>query len=147
MSDKAQHVVCPHCHSQNRVPTARLGDGPKCGRCHKALFEGHSAELNATAFDKHLQRSDLPLIVDFWAPWCGPCRSMAPQYEQAAKSLEPQFRLAKVNTEAEQSLGAHFGIRSIPTLKLFHKGREVASQAGAMDAAAIARWAKSSMNM
>lgn len=140
---EAQHVVCPHCHTQNRLPAARLGDDPKCGRCHQALFDGHPVELNATAFDKHLRGSDLPLLVDFWAPWCGPCVSMAPQYEKAAKTLEPQFRVAKVNTEVEQSIGARFGIRSIPTLKLFHKGREVASKSGAMDAGGITRWAKS----
>lgn len=143
---EAQHVVCPHCQAQNRLPAARLGNGPKCGRCHKALFLGRPVELNAAAFDKHLRSSDLPLLVDFWAPWCGPCRTMAPQFEEAAKSLEPSVRLAKVNTETEQSLGARFGIRSIPTLKLFHKGREVATQAGAMDANGIVRWTRASVS-
>lgn len=140
-----QHIVCPHCQTQNRVPAARLGDSPKCGHCHRALFEGHPVELHAGAFDRHLQNSDIPLVVDFWAPWCGPCQMMAPQYEQAAKRLEPRVRLGKVDTEAEQALGARFGIRSIPTLKIFHQGREIASQAGAMDANSIIRWVESNL--
>ena len=136
-------VVCPHCHAPNRVPRERLGDQPTCGQCKRALFTGEPVELNAASFDRHIGRSDLPVVVDFWAPWCGPCRSMAPAFAQAAQNLEPGFRLAKVNTEEEQALAARFGIRSIPTLALFKGGREVARQAGAMDAASLARWIRS----
>ncbi|WP_188236228.1 thioredoxin TrxC [Sphingopyxis sp. LK2115] len=137
----ALHIACPHCQSINRVPTAKLMDHPNCGRCQKPLFTGEPVELTATTFARHQERSDLPLLVDFWAPWCGPCKMMAPQFQQAARLLEPRFRLAKVNTEAEPRLATQFGIRSIPTLVLFRNGREVARQAGAMGAQDIVRWA------
>jgi thioredoxin 2 len=133
-------IVCPHCHAPNRVPVERLAEGGTCGKCKSALFLGEPLELNAASFDQHVGRSDIPVVVDFWAPWCGPCRSMAPAFAQAARELEPQFRLVKVNTEEEQALGARFGIRSIPTLAVFRGGREVARQAGAMDAANLKRW-------
>ena len=136
-------VVCPHCHAANRVAAERLADGATCGKCKSPLFAGEPMELTATTFDTHAGRSDIPLLVDFWAPWCGPCRSMAPAFAQAAKQLEPEFRLAKVNTEEEQQLAARFGIRSIPTLALFKNGREIARQAGAMDAASLIRWVRS----
>jgi thioredoxin 2 len=136
-------VVCPHCHAANRIPAERLADGGTCGKCKSSLFAGEPVNLGAADFDTHVTRSDIPLLVDFWAPWCGPCRSMAPAFAHAAQELEPEFRLAKVNTEAEPQLAARFGIRSIPTLALFKHGREVARQAGAMDASALIRWVRS----
>ena len=141
MSD-SKHIVCPHCSAVNRIPDARLGDHPKCGKCHQGLFVAQPVELDMSSFQRQLQRSDIPLLVDFWAPWCGPCKMMAPQFQQAAAQLEPGVRLAKVNTEAEQALGAQFGIRSIPTLALFHHGREVARQPGAMAAEQIIAWTR-----
>ena len=133
-------VACPHCQSLNRVPAARLDAGPGCGRCHQPLFTGQPLALDAAGFAAQVERGQLPVLVDFWAPWCGPCRMMAPQFEQAAVQLEPRVRLAKVDTEAQPALGNRFGIRSIPTLALFHHGRELARQAGAMGAADIVRW-------
>jgi thioredoxin 2 len=136
------HVVCPHCHTTNRVRSAQLGSAPDCGNCHRPLFTGHSTALDEAAFERHVGRNEIPVLVDFWAPWCGPCIQMAPAFEQAAAQLEPQFRLAKVDTEAVPALGARFNIRSIPTLALFSGGREVARQAGAMGIADIVRWAQ-----
>ncbi|KIF82085.1 thioredoxin TrxC [Noviherbaspirillum autotrophicum] len=136
------HIVCPHCQAVNRVPSERLSESPDCGRCHHALFDSHPVALKTADFDRHLSRSDIPLLVDFWAPWCGPCRMMAPAFEQAAAQLEPKVRLAKVNTDEEQALGARYAIRSIPTLALFHQGREIARQAGAMGAGDIVRWVR-----
>jgi thioredoxin 2 len=143
--DQPMLVVCPSCAGVNRVPAARLGEGPKCGTCRSALFTGHSVALTAATFDAHVGRGGLPVIVDFWAPWCGPCRSMAPAFERAAAELEPRVRLAKVDTEAEPGLGARFGIRSIPTLVAFRGGREVARQSGALDAASLVAWVRSAV--
>lgn len=139
------HVVCPHCHTTNRVAPADLSATPDCGKCHRPLFDGHPVALDEAAFEKHIARSQLPVLVDFWAPWCGPCRMMAPQFEAAAKQLEPHVRLAKVNTEEARALGARLNIRSIPTLALFVNGREVARQPGAMGAADIVRWTRSKL--
>ena len=138
----SKHIVCPNCNATNRLPADRLAAGPKCGKCGAKIFAGHPVELTDSSFMKHVGRSDIPVVVDFWAPWCGPCKMMAPSFEEAAAVLEPRVRLAKLNTENEQAIAARFGIQSIPTLALFRRGREIARQPGAMGAGDIVRWVK-----
>ncbi|MDR7927056.1 thioredoxin TrxC [Acidithiobacillus thiooxidans] len=133
-------IVCPSCGSLNRVPQERLGDKPKCGKCHAEILPDHPVNLAAARFNTYIQKNELPVLVDFWAPWCGPCRSMAPQFEQAGRASRGRVLFAKVNTEEEQSLGARFQIRSIPSMVLFKNGKEHARVSGAMGAADIQRW-------
>jgi thioredoxin 2 len=140
-------VACPNCNTLNRAPREKLAAGAsgKCGHCGAPLFGGHPVALNAQSFETHAAKSDIPLVVDFWAPWCGPCKAMAPQFEQAAGHLEPTVRLAKVNTEDEQALAGRFGIQAIPTMILFKHGKEVARQSGAMNAAGIESWVQQAL--
>jgi thioredoxin 2 len=139
--DETLHVVCPHCDTTNRVARERLGAGAVCGKCKRHLFEGRPIVLTAASFDRQVGASDLPVVVDFWAAWCGPCRMMAPAFEQAAARLEPRVRLAKLDTEAAPEIAGRFAIRGIPTMILFKGGREAARQTGAItDVESLVRW-------
>lgn len=140
----ARHLVCPHCDAINRVPAARLHQHPNCGQCHQPLLHGKPVKLTVDNAERHLTRNDIPVLVDFWAPWCGPCQMMGPAFAQAAAAM-PQLRFAKIDTQTETTLGQRFNIRSIPTLVLFVNGREVKRQAGAMDAASIQRWVNAAL--
>jgi len=142
MSDKKQ-IVCPHCQSINRVPAQRLGDNPHCGKCKKELLSGKPVALNDTSFTRLITKSDLPVVVDFWADWCGPCKMMAPAYAEAANELKTKAVLAKLNTETAQQTSARFQIRSIPTMIIFKGGKEVARQSGAMSKEQIVQWVNS----
>jgi thioredoxin 2 len=142
MSAERLHVVCPHCDTVNRVPRARLGEGGKCGACHRKLFDGTPIELSEPRAQIHLRENQIPFLVDFWAPWCGPCRAMAPHYAAAAQQLEPMVRLAKVNVDEAPAMAAAYQIRNIPTLVLFAGGREIARHAGAQPASELADWVK-----
>jgi thioredoxin 2 len=133
-------VVCAHCQTANRVPPERLGEDPKCGQCGARLLDGTPAALDDTTFDRFVRRNDLPVVVDFWAEWCGPCHAMAPAFQRAAEELKTRVRFAKVDTERAQATAGRFGIRSIPTMILFRKGAEAARVSGAMDARTIVNW-------
>lgn len=133
-------IVCPHCSTTNRLESTRLGSHPKCGRCKNELFAAAPVELAGANFDKNISSNEIPVVVDFWASWCGPCKMMAPIFHQAAAQLEPRFRLAKVNTETETLIAQQFGIQSIPTTIIFKNGKEIARRVGAMDLATLLRW-------
>ncbi len=138
--DESKLIVCPECAAINRVPLSKMTESPKCGKCKSPLFTGHPVALDGVRFEKHIGHNTIPVVVDFWADWCGPCKMMAPVFERAARELEPSFRLAKLDTEAEQHIASRYNIRSIPTLVVFKAGREVGRQSGAMDYSSLLRW-------
>jgi thioredoxin 2 len=145
MHGQTRNIVCPHCDAINRIPTDKPAGQAKCGRCHKALFSGKPFPVSDKNFAVHIQRSDIPVVVDFWADWCGPCKVMAPAFERVAGELEPEVRFLKVDTEAERDLAGRYGIRSIPMLIMFRKGGIIAQRAGASDARSIRTWIQQNM--
>jgi thioredoxin 2 len=134
------HIVCGNCFSVNRVPQERVSEEPKCGKCHQSLLDGKPVQLTAASFDKFIQRSDLPVAVDFWAEWCGPCKMFAPVFEKAAAEQKTRLRFAKLDTDSEQAIAQRYGIRSIPSLVLFKQGQEAARVAGALDGNSLRNW-------
>jgi thioredoxin 2 len=140
------HIVCPNCNGVNRVPTDKPAAKARCGRCHQPLFGGKPVAATSQTFDTQISRNDIPVVVDFWAEWCGPCKAMAPVYERVATELEPEFRFLKVDTEAAPDLAARYNIRSIPTLMVFRGGKVIAQQAGAVDASRLCAWLKQATN-
>ena len=141
MAEEATHIVCPDCGATNRIAAGKDARDGKCGKCGEALFAG-PAHADAALFDKQTTRSDVPVVVDFWADWCGPCHAMAPIFEQVSRELEPNFRFLKVDTEAHPEIAARYGVRGIPNLVVIHKGRVLAQQAGAVDAGRLRAWLK-----
>lgn len=141
-----REIVCPHCAGINRVPDDRPAEAARCGKCKEPLFVGRPAEADAAMFEKQTRRSDVPVLVDVWAPWCGPCRMMAPEFEAAAKALEPSVRLIKLNSDAQPGVASQLGIRGIPTMLLYADGREVARISGAMQARQIVSWTRSQLD-
>jgi thioredoxin 2 len=148
--DGSSHIACPHCDAINRVPRERLANhdalGGRCGNCHQALFNGQPVALDTVRFERHLEKSDVPLLIDFWAELCGPCRMMAPEFERAAAAIEPRARLVKVNVDAEPALAQRFQVRSIPTLVLALHGSELARSAGARSASQLAQWVEAELS-
>ena len=144
--DAALHIVCPHCDTINRVPQARLSDGGRCGQCRQALFDGQPVALDSPRFERQLEKSDVPLLIDFWAEWCGPCKMMAPEFEKAAAAIEPRARLVKLNVDEEPAIASRFNVRSIPTLVLALHGRELARSAGARSAVQLVQWVEQELS-
>ena len=137
---EGRQIVCGNCGRINRLPADRPATAARCGSCHRPLFDGHPVEVDEQAFARHVAHSDIPVLVDVWAPWCGPCRAMAPMFERAAKELEPMVRLLKLNADKAPSVSSRFSIKGIPTLLLMHDGKEISRQSGAMDARNIVAW-------
>ncbi len=138
-------IVCPACSAVNRVPPDKPAKAAKCGKCRAALFDGHPVPLTASSYGKHLERNSIPVLVDFWADWCGPCKTMAPEFEKAARAMEPDVRFAKLDTEDAQQIAGANAIRSIPTMILFRNGREIARESGAMPAGRIVQWVRGAL--